>query len=316
MGVGEGHGASQFASPLNMFSGPALMAKITGIPIPSPVKSSKRNRDEDEQHSSPSKRSRDDDEVGRDYDNQIQMMFDNLNNSDIEHGRNISASAPNDHPSSALMPWNRSNSHHSHQKLLSSRGPGSVLGSVGRRLTSPLIGRGSAMPGDLEQFNLQHEEDRIMYGRDDDDDDMPGSQPFYGGFPSSSRAEPLVDDSQFEQFGPGAEVDTQTAGQSQWVAQALDKESNNFFGYVQNTIMEREEDELSFDENQVAKEAHKSVGFGELFPEATSSAVVAAQAFYHVLTLATRNQLLVKQLVAVQDTDICGEIEIRVRELF
>ncbi|CAG8983448.1 hypothetical protein HYALB_00000617 [Hymenoscyphus albidus] len=321
MGVGEGIGISKIPSPLSMFSGAALMAKITGNPLPSPAKGSKRRRDGDEEQSSSPKRARHEDEVGRDYEDQVQMMIDNdmpedyLNHSDIEIGRHASSALDN-YPSSAMMPWNVSASRHSHQRALSSKGPGSVLaGSVGHRLTSasPLIGRGSAVPGDLEEFDIQHEEDLIMYGRDDDSE-IPDGLRGFGGFPSSSRAGPLFEDAEFEQFGPAAEVDTQTAGQSQWVRQALDKESNNFFEYVQNTILEQQDDELSFHENQQPKKRNSSVTFQKLFEHEKTTTIVAAQAFYHILTLATRNRLAIMQHEAEFEEDLCGDIVIRVKE--
>jgi meiotic recombination protein REC8, fungi type len=155
---------------------------------------------------------------------------------------------------------------------------------------SPLIGRGSNLPGNLDHFSLAQEDDDIIYGRDDDFRSITGSQPAFG-LPSSSRATSRQPNNKdFEMFGPAAAVDTQTAGTSQWVRQALDHESNNFFEYVKNSIDERAVDELS-QEGQGAG----FVTFGELFEEDRDTAVVAAQAFYHILTLATKKRVWVEQ---------------------
>src|SRR4051812_28652399 len=110
---------------------------------------------------------------------------------------------------------------------------------------SPLIGRGSNLPGHLDHFSM-NDDDNVMYGRDDDFQSIgAGSQPAFG-LPSSSRAaSKTVNAEDFEMFGPAAAVDTQTAGTSQWVRQALDTESNNFFEYLKNSIYERVADELT-----------------------------------------------------------------------
>ena len=72
----------------------------------------------------------------------------------------------------------------------------------------------------------------------------------------------------------------------------------NFFEFVKNTINEGcidndEDDELN---GGLAKEVRDGeIGFEALFPPDNNSAMVAAQAFHHVLTLATKNLLHVQQ---------------------
>jgi predicted nucleic acid-binding protein len=102
---------------------------------------------------------------------------------------------------------------------------------------------------------------------------------------------------EFEIFGPAAAVDTQTAQDCYWIKEALARESLNFLEYVKNTLVEQETNEIENDafmgEAETAKE--REVGFETLFPPETNSMMVAAQAFHHVLTLATKNLLKVRQ---------------------
>ena len=97
-------------------------------------------------------------------------------------------------------------------------------------------------------------------------------------------------------FGPAAQVDTQTAGDSQWVRDILAQEAGNFFDYVLNTISEIAGHDLGDSEGPAAvAEKNKSVTFDELFDPTSNSRIVAAQAFYHVLSLATKNRVWVEQ---------------------
>ena len=242
------------------------------------------------------------DEVGRgifEIDGGMNIMDDSSIN---EIGREA-GSALQDHPSSAIMPWNQSQSLHSHKRGGSSRGHGS---QAGRRLTSasPLIGRGSNLPEGMDQFSMM-DEDQVMYGRDDnvspDDDDAFLRRGVSQTVVSSSHAE-----AEFEMFGPAAQVDTQTAGTSQWVKEALDRESGNFFEYVSNTINEKIGDEL----DDIGDDAEQFVTFEELFVPEANSAIVAAQAFYHVLSLATKNRVWVEQSLDENLLEAFGEIRI------
>jgi meiotic recombination protein REC8, fungi type len=317
IGVGEGLGSLKFTSPLNIFSGNALLSRITGTPIPSPpAKRSKRaNGDESEQVQSPKRVRHDEEEVGRAFENDDNVFdFGDHENSSsgVEIGREAHSALP-DLPSSALMPWNVSAS------LRGSKGPASL---ASKRMTSasPLIGRGSALPGDLNQYM---EDDEIMYGRGDDFGE--------GRAPSSSHAHGFesqgAGDEEFEVFGPAANVDTQTAGTSQWVRQALDKESNNFFEYVRNSIDEKVPEELGLGQDEIdggvgkakgkAREVEGGSGyvtFEELFDEERNTAMVAAQAFYHVLCLATKHRVWVVQDEGAEG-ELGGEIRIGVVEV-
>ena len=324
-GVGQGIGSSKLPSALAMFSGASLMAKITGKPSPEPEikrkKGTKRDSpgDIEEGHSSPSKRARHDgfggfeDEMGRNFDDE---MIINDSSSGVEIGREA-PSALADYPSSAHMPWNISASLNSHQRGASSSiqggRAGSILASsVNKRLrsASPLVGRGSNVAGELDHFSSQLD-DMVMYGRSDNDAESEVAR--------SKRGESLAhgvsfSQAEFEIFGPAAQVDTQTAGNSQWVRDALDRESGNFFQYVGNTISEKQGDELGGDDadevggGEGAEETF--VTFEELFDPKQNSAMVAAQAFLHVLSLATKARVWVEQELDEEKMEPFGEIRI------
>ena len=142
-----------------------------------------------------------------------------------------------------------------------------------RRITSasPLRSRGQQRYSTLELPT--HDDNNILL-----DDDRVNSDP-----------QALED---FELYGPGAGVATQTAAESQWVKSALTEEATHFLEFVMAEIETRKspiqdnEDELS---------ARTSILFEELLPPTQHSRTVGAQGFYHVLALATAGQLTVKQ---------------------
>lgn len=316
-GVGMGIGAEHFDNPLAMFSGAALLELITGVSAPSLdiKKPSKRtNASSEGEQSTPNKRPALEDEVARGFEDENILQI----NDDYEQSMEVGRDAPTalaDYPSSA-MPWNKSVSLLSHQQNQSSR-PGSV---IGRRLTSasPLMGRGSILPRDL----ISEQDEMVMYGRSD----SVQPQDFgVGGDISSSQGAGGAGASQdFELFGAAAGVDTQTAADSQWVRTVLDRESNNFFEYVKNSIDEKfgaeeedeDVDELSDDFDLArsrfkrskgkgkATDEERAVSFEQLFVPKQNSHVVAAQAFYHVLTLATKSKVWVRQDTGVDEDNV------------
>ncbi len=158
----------------------------------------------------------------------------------------------------------------------------------------------------IDDAAFGYEDEMVQYGRSESLNSQ--SLPAHGGFRTSSLAETQIGlgvhtAEEFENHGPAAFVDTQTASSSQWVQNALDKESNNFFEYVKNTIQERQASKPSsspgheFDARSKGKGKAKdgSVTFEELFQEGKHSTAVAAQAFYHVLCLVTRKRVWAEQ---------------------
>jgi hypothetical protein len=326
-GVGQCIGSSKLPSPLAMFSGVSFLSKITGKAIPEPEAKGKKGTKRgspseiEEEQSPASKRARQDgpaldflDEMGRENLDDEVMMHDS--SSGMEIGREA-PDALTDHPSSAFFPWNVSASVNSYQRGASSsvQGGNIVPGSIGKHLTSasPLIGRGSNIPGELDHFSDQLDDEMVMYGRSDNEE---------SGVARSKRGESLgrgvgSNQAEFEIFGPAAQVDTQTAANSQWVKDALDRESVNFFEYVRNTISEKAGDELGDDDlDQLGSDEvgakDKFVTFDELFDRKKNSVMVAAQAFYHVLSLATKARVWVEQDLDEVEWEPFGEIRIGV----
>jgi hypothetical protein len=123
-------------------------------------------------------------------------------------------------------------------------------------------------------------------GNEDDDLHPGGSNAYLG-----ATAE---DD--FELFGPAAQVDTQTAAESQWVRAALDGESANFLEFVKAGIDEADQMRAAAplgdeeDENMTGR-----IDFDQLLLPTNNTRVVAAQGLLHVLSLVTKNALVAEQ---------------------
>jgi meiotic recombination protein REC8 len=328
--VGSGFGSEHFLNHLAIFSGQALLSMLGGIPSPTlgavEINSKRQNPFSVNEQSTPNKRQALEDEVGRGLEGEDLMQLDDYDQS-IEVGRDA-PSALADYPSSS-MPWNKSASVLSYQKLQSSG-----LGSqAGRRLTSasPLVGRGSILPTNL----IGEQDEMVMYGRSES---LAPSQPDISFGPrerSSSHVIGRVGAPQdFEQVGAASIFGTQATGKSQWVRDVLDHESGNFFQYIKNSIDERfgiqselldydtGADELGKDTGLIigssskrknrstTKDVDRNICFDQLFIPGQDTHIVAAQAFYHVLTLATKGQVRAHQTkpTGVADLESCGKI--------
>lgn len=251
-GVGMPLGRGGIQGPLaEMWSGDNLYFALTGKDrVP---KGEKRHDSGVEDEGSSPKRQRLDNNVP-----QFEMGDDTMmGNYELEVGRE--AQEPLEDISSA-MPWNISASIRGSSIP---RGIGSVPGSAvrGSRLVSasPLVDR--AAPEGLTS-------------------DAP--------MPFDDFGAPINSDA-FELYGPAADVDTQTAGQSQWQNDVLDKESNNFLEFIGAAIEEKRM-AAGVDGEEV-----NEVDFGAMLPAETNSKTVAAQALLHVLTLGTKNLIGVVQ---------------------
>ncbi|RFU30647.1 hypothetical protein B7463_g5687, partial [Scytalidium lignicola] len=317
--VGRGYGSEKFLNRLYMFSGSYLMPDIMGTSL---RVTGKHPRDEESSDSEDSETRRvrtrqdqDEEQLGRGagYHDDDMMMSMGIDDSG-EVGRDA-ASALQDYASS-FMPWNISasvNSHtHGRSSSLALRGiASSQLGSQhGNRLpsASPLVGRGTTLPADLITYGRDDDEDRTVLTEDDDailrratvnyPFPLLSSNRSAGSGAGTSNNGVLKD---YDIFGPAAAVDTQTASSSQWIKQVLDREAGNFFDYVWNSIEEKnnyddDEDHYGASTNDEQKwHARRYISFEELFAPGDHSPVVAAQAFYHVLTLATKGVVLVEQ---------------------
>lgn len=163
--------------------------------------------------------------------------------------------------------------------------PGMDLPRRGRRLTSqsPLTGRG---PGPvIERFSS------VEPG--DDGDGLGDPRLGEEGLGGEQNYDEV------ELHGPGAKVNTQAAAQSQWMRAALDQESSNFFAFLRAEA-----------ENKTGVDAGvASVTFEELLPSGEHSKIVAAQAFHHLLALATKALITVRQEKDFRDIHVDIAVE-------
>lgn len=274
------------AGPLSMFQGAKFIEALTGINLDGSGR--KRSRDEGyETDETRRKRSRGEealsDEIARgvEYDDGYMLMAED---DTIEQGRDAPTPLDDRHLSS-MMPWNQSAGSRrpttlfsgtgQHRATSASLGPGGMQLNFparrGSRLTSasPLQGRGVPGPGaEIDYYQL------------------PGSQ---GDIGMSGMDE-------FELYGPAANVDTQTAAQSQWQRAALDGESGNFLEFVKAGVEKAHEDRAgAVVGDQEDKALQSTVDFETLLPPHDNTYVVAAQAMLHVLSLGTKNLLSVVQ---------------------
>lgn len=162
---------------------------------------------------------------------------------------------PPDLPSD--VPWNRPGS-----LIPSSSVKGSVQrGQPGRQLSSPMAGRGSFVP-DIERFS-----DQFVFG--------------------SGGAGPLGYSDNLQLPGetpPGP-------GTSQAMRDALDREGQNFLTYLEAMAQTKGKPK----QNDQGARPRQWVSFDDLFEPIDSTRHTAAQAFYHVLQLATKNAIKVEQ---------------------
>lgn len=212
-------------------------------------------------------------------DDPMMMFGDDL----PEIGREHPGSAMSDHHRSSNAPWNRP----------SSVIPSSIRSQKGREAGrhavegSPLVGRGSVLPSD-PRFN---DADMMSFG--------------YDGL-NRNINDAAQEHSSLSEFGAAAGVSTQEANTSQFMRNALDREGRNFLGFVERVAKERgEQDE--------EEENRRWVEFDSLFEEQDQTKPVAAQAFLHVLTLATKGQIKVEQ-EGIKQKVAYGEIRIGVTD--
>ena len=326
--------------PLAMFSGQNLYNLLAGAgTLPSPPSSRKRSRETDEDEGSSQRRRRTrtrDSEPIRGVDDDLPPIFSDsglaetgvvdYTEREAEQGRVAPTPAPGQGSSadgdSSAMPWNISAARAESQRAasrgtLSSAQPTRLsqqqqymvfersASVTNRRITSasPLNGRGVA--GSRQEslgLDLPPGVSSSIAG-DDGADLRPIGD--VGG---------LDQDTQIDLFGPAAFVDTQTAGQSQFIRSVLDTESRNFLGYLREAIAERgvDVDRAGFRNSPVDEEEMRDsdeqpgVTFEEILPASQNSHVVAAQGLFHALTLATKGLAWVRQSSWISDNDRGG----------
>ncbi|KAK3694810.1 Rec8 like protein-domain-containing protein [Podospora appendiculata] len=181
---------------------------------------------------------------------------------EAEVGRKANSALP-DLPSD--LPWNRPSS----QIPGSSARQGTAEPGQfsGRPVSaSPLHGRGSHLP-EIERFS-----DQPVFGSD-------GFAPLHS---ANTFSDPIMEG------GPtGSQEAAAPANVSQVMRQALDSEGHNFLSFMEGIAKEkgylREEDGRHW------------VDFDDLFQQGDKSRAVLVQAFYHLLSLTTKNAIKVEQ---------------------
>ena len=279
LGAGNSRILQADRGPLNMFTGIKLLEAMTGLDLT--VGGKKRARDEDlaldDSRRVRSRRDLSSDEIGRGLDPQDDGYMPMMDEDTVEQGRE-QPTPLDDRQLSSIFPWNQSTGSRRPTALFSAGGTSAIgalplpaLSRRGSRLltASPLLGRG-------------------LPAANDDDYDLN-----LGG---STAGMELTAEDEFELFGPAAQVDTQTAAESQWVRAALDGEGANFLEFVKAGIEELDQERDAAppgdeeDENLIG-----CIDFDQLLPPLNNSRVVAAQGLLHVLGLVTKNMLIAQQ---------------------
>lgn len=106
----------------------------------------------------------------------------------------------------------------------------------------------------------------------------------------------------FELSLPVEAEDTQVSATNRWVSENLEQEAFNFLGFLHTTIQKKEKEGVV----EVDDEDHVSMTFQELLPLADNNEMVAAQGLLHVLSLAT------KGLINVRQDEAFGAIELSI----
>ncbi|ETS84984.1 hypothetical protein PFICI_03009 [Pestalotiopsis fici W106-1] len=261
--------------PLAMeFSGDPLFTALTGLEILEKQVKRKRGRPakkdiNDEEQEERRVRARlegdaNDDELQRGGVASDEALDFGLDQSPPEIGREAQP-AMDENPSS-VMPWNRGSSIRHGSSI--QRG-GSVQHA--RDQSSPLGRRGA------DQEIVRYSSDVDMGGMEFGNGDHHSDDSFAMGPLTGAEAEPI------EQLS--------TQDQNQRMREALDREGGHFLGFVET--MMKEHGERYYDDD--AELQRRWLDFDDMFVPNDTTRATAAQAFYHVLTLVTKGQMLVKQ---------------------
>ncbi|KAL4782727.1 Rec8 like protein-domain-containing protein [Aspergillus varians] len=295
--VGAGIGASRVTHPLCFFSGNELYESL----VPA-IAGSKRPLEENSNSEARRVRAREegDTQLGR-----VELVDDNnFWNEDVELGRH--ASPPLQDVNSSQMPWNitasvQSSRHEASAANIfqgfgsvsdfSSRGIPESVGSFGRdgsvsvsgigrarhRLTSasPLAGRG--FPYDIDTLSIP--------GHNDDDINR------LERFDLSHYLDDTVGDLNSNAEAGGHSYRTQHELQKSLTESVMDQEGLNFLDFLAAKISSRN----PADSAAESASASTEITFSTLLPPQKTSPAVATQGFMHILVLATKGFLSVRQ---------------------
>lgn len=320
-GVGGVHadfGDDQDEHPLALFSGQALLHALLGPQAQ--AKSRKRTRSpsgEDEDDSTESRRVRSSphgQDGIRPDDDGVQIIADDeqgLTLGDDEIGPEVGRHEQppmSEHQDS--FPWNayasskQGSRHGSVRALTSIAGASSSAGrrpgldfapsSIGSKQVSRLF---AESPLEQRRKLLRHSsilsgsrQGQEDAGIDSADDDFSLDLDISDTALDGRLARNLKDADDFELYGPAAAVSTQQAADPQWLASTLEQEAFNFLSFLRTTV-EGKQAVLEHGEDN----GDVTVTFEELLPPEDNSEIVAAQGLLHVLSLATKGFITVRQ---------------------
>ncbi|KAI9831539.1 MAG: hypothetical protein M1826_003429 [Phylliscum demangeonii] len=336
--IGAGVGQSSVHGPLDdAFAGPNLMMIFSTVtptvtPTPAAEGAGKRKTPSDEPATPESERRRvrarveQEAQIGRGAGDHIvggaSLGDDDLIASleqDVEMGRDAAAELQD---LSSAMPWNVTASlRGSRQGSAVSRGRGllSAAHSVGSGAPASLYGGSGVVEGSLPSRRLSRMTAASPLGgrgrpggadlgsgldipADDDDDD----EAFLGGHLSLSADADADADAEFQLPEPAPVAEPGATGADHpAVGEPPDHESLNFLEYVKAGIEEEAAAAAATDTARPSS-ATDFIMFERLLPPSAppNSNLVAAQAFYHTLVLATRNLVVVEQAVPFGDIKI------------
>lgn len=290
--IGFSTGVPGLSHPLaHQFAGEGLQAQLLGILIHNNEEEKERPRgrrrsalealelEEDNQERRVRRRLSDENEeedhaaqqLPQLEDDALPLLVDDENVPEVEVGRRAGSTLP-DIPSD--VPWNRPSS-----QIPSS----SVKGKAPSRQVSasPLHGRGSIIPGpEIERFS-----DQPVFGSDD----LGFAPLLHSGGGSDSILPPHPQHNQHSSSG--------TPATSQAMLSALDREGSKFFAFLSAVAQDKgySHDEDNNNNSSNSNNNRYWVEFDSLFEPEDQKRAVVAQAFYHVLSLATKNVIRVKQ---------------------
>ena len=235
----------------------------------------RRVSEEDEEHA------RQVEEQLNDKDNNARALLAG-NEEEAEVGRKAGSALP-DLPSD-IAPWNRGSSQVPGSSVKGDQQhPGSRHVSA-----SPLPGRSRAI-ADIERLS-----DQPHFGSDGYNNDPQLLHSYSDDYLAIPDAEGLL-------MGSQAGADASANNTSQAVRDALDSDGRNFIGFLEKNAIEkgvtREEDDDNIEEALVAnkKQERKWLTFDDLLQGNDGTRSNAAQAFHHILALATKNAIRVEQ---------------------
>ncbi|KAI9693347.1 MAG: hypothetical protein M1822_005343, partial [Bathelium mastoideum] len=188
-----------------------------------------------------------------------------------------------------------------------SRGRGSRAGS---RIVSasPLVGRGLGLPLDpsvsaasAQEQNQDQEADPLVGVGADNQFALPTSGDLSAaGSPTFGGEVSALDEL-------GAAADMQMAARPQWMGTVLDAESENFLDFLRTGVrgrLQEREQYLGHGEEESIPAENVMVRFEELLPPRRNTRLVAASGLLHVLSLASRGSVNVRQVEAFGDIEI------------